>query len=105
MHFMSTFSVFSAIQAGWIAEMLFMLFFAYSILLYNRQNVAEYKTYWLMGVPIINPCGARQPFFLLKQSLMHKLAKQLKVLCFHKSKQTSTVYKENFVILHAIGII
>jgi len=88
-HFTSTFSIFSA-MARWIAEMLFMLFFAYStcILLCNRQNIAEYKAYGLMGVPIINPCGAHQPFFLLKQSLMHKLAKQLKLLCFHKSKQT-----------------
>ena len=40
-------------MAGWIAEMLFML-----ILLYNRQNIAEYKAYWLMGFPIINLLGA-----------------------------------------------
>ena len=25
------------------------------ILLCNRQNIAEYETYWFMGVPIINP--------------------------------------------------
>jgi len=27
----------------------------YRILLCNGQNIAEYETYWLMGVPIINP--------------------------------------------------
>jgi len=30
-------------MAGWIVEMLSILF------------IAEYKAYWLMGVPIINP--------------------------------------------------
>ena len=54
--FMSIFSVFS-VMAGWIAEMIFMLFFA-SILLYNRQNIAEYEAYYLMGFPIINLWGA-----------------------------------------------
>ena len=48
-HFTSMLSVFS-LMAGWIAEILFML-----ILLCNRQNIAEYKVYWLMGVPIIDP--------------------------------------------------
>ena len=47
--FTSIFSVFS-VMAGWIAEMPFML-----ILLCNEQNIAEYKAYWLMGVPVINP--------------------------------------------------
>jgi len=47
--FTSIFSLFS-IMAGWIAKMLFMLFFAYI-----AQNIAEYEVYWLMGVPIINP--------------------------------------------------
>ena len=28
-------------------------------MLCNRQNIAEYEAYWLMGVPIINPWGAR----------------------------------------------
>jgi len=37
-------------MAGWIAEMLF-------ILLYNRQNIAEYEAYWFMGFPIINLWG------------------------------------------------
>jgi len=46
--------VFSVI-AGWIAEMLFMLFFF--ILLYNGQNIAEYKAYLLMGFPIIDLWG------------------------------------------------
>jgi len=36
-------------MAGWIAEVLFMLFFAYI-----GQNIAEYKAYRLMSVPIIN---------------------------------------------------
>jgi len=39
-------------MAGWIAEMLFMLFFTYIAV--NGQNMAEYQSYWLMGVPIIN---------------------------------------------------
>ena len=29
------------------------------ILLCNRQNIAEYEAYWLMGFPIINLWGAR----------------------------------------------
>jgi len=37
-------------MARWIAEMLFVLFFAYI-----AQNIAEHEAYWLMGVPIINP--------------------------------------------------
>ena len=45
-------NVFS-IMAGWIAEMLFMLF-SLLILLCNEQIIAEYKVYWLMGVPLIN---------------------------------------------------
>ena len=48
---MSIFSVFS-VMAGWIAEMLFMLFFAYI-----GQNIAEYEAYWLMGFLIINLWG------------------------------------------------
>jgi len=64
--------------------MLFILFFA--ILLCNGQNIAEYKAYWLMGVPIFNPLGACQPFFLLKWYVQ---TNQLKLLCFQKSKQTS----------------
>ena len=43
------FSVFS-VMAGWTAEMLFMLFFAYI-----AHNIAEHEAHWLMGVPIINP--------------------------------------------------
>ena len=35
----------------WIAEMLFMLFCA--LLLCYGQKIAEYKAYWLMGIPII----------------------------------------------------
>ena len=45
------FSIFS-VMAEWIAEILFMLFF---ILLCNGQTIAEYKAYWLMGAPTINP--------------------------------------------------
>jgi len=37
------------------------------ILLCNRQNIAEYKAYWLMDAPIINPLGAHftsySPYF------------------------------------------
>ena len=50
MHLTNEFSIFS-VMTGWI-EGLFMLFFAYIAV-----NIAEYKVYWLMGVPIINPCG------------------------------------------------
>ena len=54
-HFTIIFSVFSII-AGWMADMLFMLFFAYKcILLCNGKKIAKYEAYWLMGVPIINP--------------------------------------------------
>jgi len=35
------------------------LYCSLPILLCNRQNIAEYKTYWLMGFPIINFWGAR----------------------------------------------
>jgi len=41
--FYESISVFAVI-AGWIAEMLYMLFFT---------NIAEYEAYWLMCVPII----------------------------------------------------
>jgi len=37
-------------MAGWITEMLFMLFFAM-----QQTNITEYEAYWLMGVPLINP--------------------------------------------------
>ena len=37
------------------------------IFLCNGQNIAEYEAYWLIGVPIIDPRGARQPFFLLER--------------------------------------
>jgi len=39
-------------MAGWIAEMLFTLFFAYILLC---KGIAKYEAYWLIGVPIINP--------------------------------------------------
>jgi len=48
-HFTSIFSVVS-IMAGWIAEMLFMLFFAYTA-------VQRTKHGWLMGFPTINLWG------------------------------------------------
>ena len=53
-HFTSVFLVFLvfSVMAGWIVEILFMLFFA--LLLCNGQNIAEYEVYWLMGVPAIN---------------------------------------------------
>ena len=53
--FTSIFSVFSS-MTGWIAEMLFMLFFGWV-----RIVLA-----WLMSVPIINLLGVYQPLFLLK---------------------------------------
>ena len=40
-------------MAGWIAEMLFMLFFFLLILLCNGQNIAKYEAYCLIGVTII----------------------------------------------------
>jgi len=52
-YFTSIFSLFSE-MAGWIAGILFMLFFAY-ILLCNEHNKAEYEAYWLISVPIIHP--------------------------------------------------
>ena len=54
---MNIFSIFS-VMAGWIAEMLFMLFLAYI-----AMNIADYKAYWLMGAPIINPRGTHLLFF------------------------------------------
>ena len=66
---------------GWIADLLFMLLFAY--MLCSRQNIAEYG---LMGVPVINHQGAHQPFFLIKR---YAQINQPKLLCFQKSKQTS----------------
>ena len=50
----SIFFVFS-VMAGWIAEMLLCYFLP--ILLCNRQNLAEYEAYWLMGFQIINLWG------------------------------------------------
>ena len=37
------------------------------ILLCNGQNIAEYKVYWLISVPIINPWDMHQPLFLAKR--------------------------------------
>ena len=71
-------------MAGWIAEMLFMLFLL--ILLCNRQNIVKYEAYWLIGVPIINPRGTRQPFFVAKR---YAQINQPKLLYSQKSKQTS----------------
>ena len=49
--FTSVFSVFS-VMAGWIQR----CFLCYSFILpCNRQNIAEYEGYWLIGVPIVNP--------------------------------------------------
>jgi len=36
----------------------------HAVLCLYGQNIAEYEAYWLMGVPIFNPWGAHQPFFL-----------------------------------------
>jgi len=72
--FMSVSSVFS-VMAGWIAEILYMLFFA-----------SEYEANWLISVPLLNYWGARQLFFPAKR---YTQIKQLKFLCFQKSKQTS----------------
>ena len=55
----------------------------------NGQNKAEYEEYWLMGVPIINLWGARQPFILVQR---YAQINQLKLLCYRNK------YKENFVI-------
>ena len=44
-----------SVMAGWIAEKLFMLFFAYvSFCVTDKTYVADYEAYWLMGFPIIN---------------------------------------------------
>ena len=57
-----------SVMAGWIAEVLFILFCVYIYkLLCNGQNIAEYEANWLIGAPIINSWGARQLFFLVKQ--------------------------------------
>jgi len=70
------------------------------ILLCNGQNIAKYKAYWLIGVPIINPWGTCQPFFLAKR---YAQINQPKLLCFQTSK--TNIRKEKSVILQAIGII
>jgi len=36
-------------------------------LLFNGQNIAKCEAYWLMGVPIINPWGTHQTFFLVQR--------------------------------------
>jgi len=56
-----------------MAEMLFMLFFAY-ILLCNGQNIAEYEVYWLMGFPII--ISLRRPLAILSCKAIYQI-KQL----------------------------
>ena len=69
------------------------------IMLCNGQNIAKYEAYWLISVPIINPWGAGQPFFLAKR---YAQINQPKLLCFQK---VNKLYKEKSVILQAIGII
>jgi len=71
-----------------------------ALCLCNKCNKGEYEANWLISVPIINYRGARQLFFPAKR---YTRIKQLKLLCFQKSKQASI--KEKFVILQAIGII
>ena len=93
-NFTIEFSIFS-VKAGWIAEMLFMLFFA-CMLLCNRWNIAEYEAYWLMEIPITNPRGTCWPFLLLKWYVQINQP----WLLFFPNK-----YKEKFVILQSIGII
>jgi len=68
-------------MAGWIAEMLFMLFFAYIAV--NGRNIAEYEAYWLMGVQIINPWGARfTSIFSIFSAMAGWIAKMLFKLFF-----------------------
>ena len=43
----------SVLMVGWIAEMLFMLFFAYIVVLQTKHNM--YRVYWLMDVLMITP--------------------------------------------------
>ena len=43
----------------WIAEMLFMLFFAYIAVQWTEQT--KYEVYRPVGAPIINPWGDCQP--------------------------------------------
>ena len=50
--FTSIFSIFS-VMTRWIAEMLFMLFFAYIAVQWTEQT--KYEVYRPVGAPIINP--------------------------------------------------
>ena len=57
MGFTSEFNIFFVLSpiAEWIAEMLFMLFFAYVYCcVKDRTYAAEHEVYWLMGIPKIN---------------------------------------------------
>ena len=73
-------------MAGWIAEMLFMLFLL--TLLCNGQNITKHKAYWLIGVPIINP-GACQPFkgysYMLKLTNYYVFKKVNKQVAIRKN--------------------
>ena len=52
----------------------------------NKHNKAVYEANWFISVSIINYWGARQLSFPAKR---YAQIKQLKLLCFQKSKQTS----------------
>jgi len=61
MHFMSVFSVFS-VMAGFPGLQRYFSCCSLLILLCSGQNIAEYKAYRLMGIPIIN---ASHSFFCM----------------------------------------
>ena len=52
----------------------------------NKRKKAEYEANWLISVPIIDYRGPHQLSFPAKR---YTQIKQLKLLCFQKSKQTS----------------
>ena len=59
--------IFCIFHNGWMdCRGAFHVVLCLRILLCNRQNIAAYKAYWLMGFPIINHGGSCSPFFVLK---------------------------------------
>ena len=63
---------------GWMdCRDAFHAVFCLLILLCNGQNIAKYKPFWLIDVPIIYPCGLHQPSFLVAICQNYYVSKKL----------------------------
>ena len=73
--------------------------FSLRILLCNRQNIAEYEVYWLMGFPIINLWGCSFHERILRISVMAGWIAEIlhAVLCLC-NKHNIAEYEANWLI-------